>query len=386
MRIAQVVSTFPPYKGGMGTVAFHYSLELGKRGHEVTVVTPHYKRRQMTFHNFKLLGLRAILRFGNAAFCPQFLWKLCGYDLVHLHYPFFGGDVFVALARRIGCIQRLVITYHMDVVGGTGLKSRYFAWHTRHLMPWVLASADRVIVTSRDYAESGVIAPLLTRYPQRFVEVPLGAKASIFKPLPKNAALVRRYHLTPTDTVLLFVATLDRPHYFKGLHLLLDSLKSLPAATHLIVVGRGEMQGYYAGLARQLGLERRVHFAGYVSDFDLAEYYNLCDIFVLPSTDKSEAFGLVYVEAMSCGKPVVGSRLPGVRTVIDDTVNGRLITPGSVAELTAALSDLLVHPELRVAYGAAGLEKVQSRYTWKQVVSELEVVYRDVMGIPSVVE
>lgn len=378
MKIAQVVSTFPPYKGGMGNVAFHYSLELSKRGHVVDVCTPRHRRQQAELHTFRVRGLSAWWQVGNGSLMPQLLWKLRGYDVVHLHYPFFGSDVFVALARRLGLIRRLVVTYHMDIVG-RGLLGWYCRWHNRYLLPWVIASADRVIVTSRDYATAGILAPLVRRRPEAFIDIPLGANVAIFHPQPPDEPLISTLALPPGQPVLLFVAALDAAHYFKGLHLLLPALRRLRHPATLLVVGRGPLRAQYETQARALGVADHVRFVGYVSDFDLARYYNLADVFVLPSVDTSEAFGLVYVEAMACAKPVIGPRLPGVRTVIDDGVTGLLVDPGNEDDIVQALDSLLADPAYRQRLGAAGLAKVQQRYTWPLVAERVEEVYRVIM-------
>jgi len=376
MKIAQVVSTFPPYKGGMGNVAFHYSLELSKRGHAVDVCTP--RHRQSELHNFRMRGLSPWLKIGNGSLIPQLLWQLRSYDVVHLHYPFFGGDVFVALARRLGIIKRLVITYHMDVVG-RGALGTYFKWHSRHILPWVLTSAERIIITSNDYAEAGTLAPLFNRWPTKFTEVPLGANVAIFHPQPRDQDLLKRCALPADQPIILFVAALDQAHYFKGLHLLLPALRRLRQPATLLIVGRGELKAQYEAQARELGVANQVRFVGYVSDFDLARYYNLADVFILPSTDKSEAFGLVYVEAMACGKPAVGPRLPGVRTVIDDGITGLLIDPGNQDDIVRALDQLMLDPALRQQMGIAGLAKVQQQYTWPHIAERLEKIYKEVI-------
>ncbi len=377
MKVAQVVSTFPPYKGGMGNVAFHYSLELSKLGHDVTVYTPRRKRAEMKMHNFTIAGLSPLLSLGNASVLIQLLWRLNQFDVVHLHYPFFGSDVLVALAKRLWARKvKLVITYEMDVVGEGGWRSQYFAWHKKYLMPWVLSSADKIIVTSYDYAQSGDVADFLANNEALFTEIPLGANVKIFHPRPERSELRQQYGIGPDEPIMLFVAALDQAHYFKGLHLLLEAMGSLAQPAHLLVVGRGPLQQQYQKLANQYGISDRVHFVGYVSDFDLADYYNLCDVFVLPSTDKSEAFGLVYVEAMACAKPVIGSRLAGVRTVIDDGTTGFLIDPGNVADLRTKIEMILTDQQQAAQLGQAGLEKVQQHYTWRGVVEQIDQLYR----------
>lgn len=375
MTIAQIVSTFPPYKGGMGNVAFHYSLELSKLGYGVTVLTPHYQGRTNQFLNFKIKSLKRFCHWGNAACLPQLVWQALPYDVVHLHYPFFGGEVPIYFFKKLWPKKKLVITYHMDVVG-RGFLGKFFSWHAKHILPKVIAVADKVLVSSLDYARTSLIADLVEKNPEKFVEIPFGANTKIFYPREKKIELLKKYGWKTEETILLFVAALDRAHYFKGLDHLLATMQNLPTSTKLLVVGRGDLKEYYQTQARELGVAQRVIFVGYINDFDLGDYYNLADIFVLPSVDRSEAFGLVYVEAMACAKPVVAVNLPGVRTVVDDGRTGFLIEPNNLEQLGQRLLELINNPAERQAMGQAGFTKAQEKYCWSVTVNnQLVKVY-----------
>jgi glycosyltransferase involved in cell wall biosynthesis len=131
-------------------------------------------------------------------------------------------------------------------------------------------------------------------------------------------------------------------------------------------------------MAAELGLAARVVFAGRVSDALLPDYYRSADVVVLPSTTMGEAFGLVLVEALACGVPVVASSLPGVRTVVADGVDGFAVRPGSDVELAGAVRRLLEREEERAAMGARGRAKVEASYTWERIAGRLESVYLQV--------
>lgn len=375
MKIAQVVCAFPPYRGGMGNVAHHYSLELANLGHEVTVFTPHYKDREAQMENFKIKSLVPWLSYGLGAWLPQLFWQLRGFDIVHLHYPFFGGALPVyCLKRYLPKETKLVLTYHLDVVG-RGLLGKYFSWHTKHLMPRMIKIADKIIVTSRDYAENSNLAPFIKSMPEKFVEIPLGTDANIFHPLARDQELMAKYQIKPEEKIILFVAALDRMHYFKGLNLLLEAMTKIKSQARLIVVGKGDMKEGYEAKAKELGIGNKVNFAGYVGGNDLPKYYNLADVFVMPSVDKSEAFGIVYTEAMACQKPVIAANLPGVRTVVEDNKTGYLITPGDLDGLVSRIEKILGDKELASKFGQAGLAKVRSEYTWAGIAKKIEEVY-----------
>ncbi|MBU0647092.1 glycosyltransferase, partial [Patescibacteria group bacterium] len=104
MKIAQIICTFPPYKGGMGNVAYNFSKGLADLGNDVSVLTPDYSEKNNKFSNdsklnFKVLRLKPLFKYGNAAFIPQLFWKLDDYDIVHLHYPFFGATKIIILLK-----------------------------------------------------------------------------------------------------------------------------------------------------------------------------------------------------------------------------------------------------------------------------------------------
>src|SRR5688572_13948973 len=119
MRIAQVVASYPPYRGGLGNVARAYAEGLRARGHEVEVLTPDYGGDPPAAAGVR--RLRPLLRLGQLAVLPELARFGAGFDVVHLHFPFFGAAEFVALARARGRIARLVLSYHMDAHAG-GLR------------------------------------------------------------------------------------------------------------------------------------------------------------------------------------------------------------------------------------------------------------------------
>jgi len=124
---------------------------------------------------------------------------------------------------------------------------------------------------------------------------------------------------------LLFVGGLDRAHYFKGFNVMLDALAGLAAANwRLTVVGDGELRPSYAARAAALGLEKKISWAGRVSEADKIRAYQNADLLLLPSINSNEAFGFVLIEALACGVPVIAADLPGVRRVFSDRQEGLL--------------------------------------------------------------
>jgi glycosyltransferase involved in cell wall biosynthesis len=338
MRVAVVVSTFPPYHGGMGNVAFAHADALRHAGHEVTVFAPG-------------IGLRPLLRIGNAAVVPQLLWKLRGFDAVELHYPFFGGAEWVALWKKLyGRHARLSVLYHMDAVG-RGVIGFIFRLYRTLLLRWIFSTADAIMVTSRDYFASSQIAFL--KEDPRIIEVPLGIDTEYFHPgqLKRN--------------VVLFVGALDSAHYFKGVTVLLEAFATfasdLPDAD-LEIIGDGNLRASYEMKAKELGLSNRVHFLGRVTDDSLAKLTREAALHVFPSTDRSEAFGLVTLAAAASGIPSIVSDLPGVRTLIEPGVTGLIVPPNDPQALASAMRSLLSDPSRAQLMGAAARNRAVNLY------------------------
>ncbi|NUM25140.1 MAG: glycosyltransferase family 4 protein [Candidatus Buchananbacteria bacterium] len=381
MKIAIVTPTFPPYAGGIGNVAAFNARQLVSHGHQVTVFTPQYKMVAEEATDLEVRRIKPLIKYGNAAFVPALGWMLKGYDLVHIHYPFFGGAETVWLYQRRFKKQKtkIVLHYHMDVVG-EGIFKLIFKIHRAIFLPKIIKMSDRVIVTSIDYAKNSNIAGMLAKTPAKFIEVPNGVDANHFAPQSKDESLLQKHQINQTDKVVLFVGGLDKAHYFKGIEYLVEAMSILKQATYewrLVVVGEGELRRDYQDLAAQLGIDNKVIFTGYVPNDDLVKYYNVADVVVLPSVDKSEAFGLTLVEGMSCAKAVIASNLAGVRGVIDQEINGLVVQPRDANDLATKVNFILMHQTLAGEYGLAGREKVLRKYNWKIIGEQLDNLYKN---------
>ncbi len=333
--IAILTPVLPPYHGGIGKAALDEAEMLGAE-HDVCIFTPKYKyidRDEEQRGATKIRYIKPLFEFGNAAILPRLEKELRNFDIVYLHYPFFGvAEKFCIKSRVAG--SKLVIRYHMDIVGRGWLKP--FFWpHSKLIMPSILYRAQKIIVSSFDYARNSNIKNLFARIPEKFIEIPFGVDIEKFKPAPKDPGLLTKHNLSLEDKILLFVGSLDPAHYFKGLDVLLQTIYKLQDASYkLIVAGDGSLRAHYEKFSKKLGISNAVRFVGKVSNEELPKYYNLADVFVFPSIDRSEAFGIALLEAMSCGKAVLASRLPGVRTLIQEGENGFLTNPVDTKDIS----------------------------------------------------
>jgi len=375
LKVAHVVSTFPPYRGGIGNVCYNYALGLSRRGHDVTVFTPLYHKNifKQNIDGVKVILLKPLIRYGNAAFIPQLFWSLGSFDVVHLHYPFFGGAEPLLMARLIRRVD-YILNYQMDVVGYGPLKS-FFKLHRKVFLKEIILKAKKVIVSSLDYAENSDIKELLKVHSSVFVEIPNGVDTEKFSPREKDRNLLKELGISE-EKIILFVGGLDSAHYFKGVNYLIDVLGYVKHDhVKLVIVGGGNLLNYYKEYAESKSLGRKILFTGFVPDEKLPQYYNLSNIIVLPSVDKSEAFGITLIEAMACGKPVVASNLPGVRTVVEDGKNGFLVNMRNPADIAAKIDIILRSDEMAKAMGQTGRKKAVEKYSWSKIISQVEELY-----------
>ncbi|NQV90357.1 glycosyltransferase family 4 protein [Candidatus Uhrbacteria bacterium] len=374
VTIAHVVCTYPPYRGGMGGVAFEYVERLRALGYNVHVFT--IRDQEVADDPRHVHRIPSIVHIGNAGMLPSLFHRLAGFDLVHLHYPFFGGAEPVIVRKAMRPDQGLVMTYHMDAVAD-GMKGAIFSAHRRILFPWLINRVDRILVSSLDYAKHSALAELNVM--DRVEEHAFGIDLERFHP-GEEEALREQYSLTHNTPIILFVGGLDSAHAFKGVPQLLESLSGLVEYEwKLVIVGSGDLKETYQAHAATLGLKERVIFAGSVSSEDLPRYYRLADFHVFPSTKRAEAFGLVALEAAASGIPTIASNLPGVRTVVLDGDTGLLVPPGDVVELRNAILLLLEQVDLRERLGMSARGNAQRKYGWDPLMERLLETYDSVL-------
>lgn len=358
----------------MGNAAGQFAKTLAQKGHEVTVITPDYGQADFlsseTDDSYEVRRLKPLFAIGNAASLPQLVWQLRRYDIVHLHYPFYGAVLpvlFASLFKKKG--SKLIVHYHMDSLAA-GVRGFIFRLNKIFIWPILFKAADLVTAASLDYVANSQIANSYVKSPQKFFQVPFGVDADFFRFTP--SIITERKNI-------LFVGGLDQAHYFKGIPILLEALKILKAEHHLdailTVVGSGELQGQYAHQAESLGISKDVVFSGRCSDQELAAHYRNASLLVLPSINQGEAFGLVLLEAMATGRPVVASDLPGVRGVFTDKVEGFRAKPGDASDLAAKIFLILSNQELAETMGQAARHKTETTYRWSEIGRLLEEAY-----------
>lgn len=418
MKIAVVTSTFPPYKGGMGNSAYEIARILA-RENEVSVFTlKQFCHREPgniaheTMLQYKwdchvaslpagsatprndsvhVVQIKPTFSFGfkNGGFVPALYKELKNFDFIYLHYPFFGGAEVVWLFKIFNPKVKLIIHFHMDTPALSRL-GKILSVPSLLVKKSLFKKADKVISASLDYVAHSSIKKIWKKYPDKFSEIPYGVYLDKFHVLPHDIDELRilrdKYNIKEKDRVIMFLGGLDEAHKFKGIDVLLRSLaqndqyqnsrypKSM-LNVKCLICGGGDLRPKYEELAKQLKIDKNVIFAGRVPDEELILHYNLADIFILPSLDKSEAFGIVLLEAMACGVPVMASDLPGVRSVFENGKQGYTIAPGSERHLRGKLEEFLKYPQTRLKMGREARMLVEKKYNWEQVAEKIKKIF-----------
>jgi len=378
LNILHIYKDYFPVLGGIENHVRLLAEGQAARGHQVTALITNPDGLRTTA--IDEAGVRVVRagRLATVASTPLSLalpWQLARArpDVVHLHFPYPIGEVSQWLLRRG---RATVLTYHSDVVRQARILRLY-----RPLLARVLKETDALIVGSPQMRNSAYLAP----HQAKVRLIPYGIPLARFRGRPAATEMARvaeRYLTTgPANTGaapaprLLFVGRL---RYYKGLDTLIEALPALRPA-RLLVVGAGPMAEPWQTLTRAVGVPDRIAWLGEVPDADLPALYHLADLFVLPASHPSEAFGLGQVEAMAAGLPVVCTELgTGTSYVNQDGITGRVVPPRDPGALTSAISDLLADPALRARMGAAAQARA-TEFDLDLMVDRVLALYTDLL-------
>jgi glycosyltransferase involved in cell wall biosynthesis len=367
MKIIQTPVRFRPYTGGVENYVYYLSRELVKLGHEVTVVCanePKTKNYEV-IEGVKIKRLYYPFKIANTNITPKLPYELLNgeFDVMHTHLPTPWSADWSALISKIRG-KPLVLTYHNNIFGSS-VASHLANLYRKTIMKFVLGKADTIIVTNKKQLK---FSPFLGDYIEKIKIIPPGVDTQKFKPTK----------IEKEENSLFFLSVLDMFHEYKGLNYLLEALKIVKKEikdVKLTVGGEGELTDYYKSLSHQLGLQNNVDFIGYVPDSELVKQYNRSELFVLPSySAEQEGFGIVLLEAMACGLPVVTTDIAGVSEEIEKRYAGAVIRPANTAELARAIT-MFLHNERLIRKSGRVARELAKKYGWGRVAKNVSMVY-----------
>jgi len=381
VKIFIALTYYRPHISGLTIYVERLARVLAARGHEVQVLTSRYDPALPLFEvrdGVKIRRVPVLMRVSKGVIMPTIgLWatRLAQWaDVLWLHLPQFDAAGIGLRGRLFG--KPVVLTYHCDIRLPPGLLNRA-ANVVVHLMDHIAArTADVIVAYTEDYARH---SPYLSRYMSKVRVIP--PPVEMPPPDPDRVAAFRRqWHLDGQVTIGM-VARLAAE---KGVEYLLEALprilavypnaRVLFAGPYRNVVG----EAAYARRLQPLFERYRDHwsFVGVLDPAETAAFFASCDVTVLPSINATESFGLVQVESMLCGTPVVASDLPGVRVPVATTGMGRTVRPRDGQALAGAILEVLSRREAYIR----PREEIERHFSTGRAADAYEVLFRELLG------
>ena len=382
MHVLIALTYFQPWKSGLTVYAVRLAQALAARGHTVKVLTSHYNKSLPRFERMDgidVIRVPVIMRVSKGVIMPTLpfeAWKLIREsDVINLHVTQLDAAIIALIARLAG--KPVVVTYQCDLRLPAGLVN-WVANRVSYLADRVSAASASVIVsTSRDYAENSIFLPhYLDKV--RVVSAPITLPGVTEEDL-RNFR--KKYNICPGQQIIGLGARLATE---KGVEYLVEAMTMvLQKYPNARVLSFGQYQNVvgeeaYAQKLMPLikGLGDHWSFLGVISDLEVSAFFHTCNVTVLPSINSTESFGMVQVESMTCGTPVVASDLPGIRQPILDTKMGRIVPPRNPKALAQAIISVLDEGD-RYRGNAA---EIARRFSPQSTAADYEAIFKELLN------
>ena len=365
LKILQLGKFFP-IRGGVEKVAYDLMIGLSEQNIrcDMMCAASQGKNRVIPINEYaNVICCHTWFKAAATMISPAMihtLWKRCrNYDIIHVHHP----DPMACLALLLsGYKGKVVLHWHADIQKQKILLRMY-----RPLQQWLLQRADLIVGTTPVYLKE---SPYLQDVQQKTVCLPIGVKA--MQPIRESVEKIKNTY--PGKKI---VFSLGRLVAYKGYWHLVEAAKYLSDEYVVLIGGTGALKGELEREINEFGLANKVMLLGRVSDEDLPAYYGACDVFCLSSVQKTEAFGIVQIESMSCGKPVVATNIPqsGVSWVNAHGVSGLNVEPGKAEELARAIEEVTQDETTYQKYATGAANRYKELFTQEQMIDKCIKIY-----------
>jgi glycosyltransferase involved in cell wall biosynthesis len=375
MKAAIVAPHFHPRVGGVETYTLNLATHLSDLGWQVVIVTTG-EPADTEIRGLKVYRLPAALTVSNTPAGLRWRSRLRAIyaaerpDVINGHTPV---PYLADLAERVSGPTPFVLTYHNDLYKDDLIGKAVVETLQRTMIARTLRRSGTIIATSDYYAGE---SKYLRRHRGKIRVVPPGVDLATFRPdVPVAGDLAGAY---AGKRVVMFAGSLNKSQQYKGLDVLIRAFARIRRETPdalLVVLGQGDALPSYQAIAAAEGVAADVRFPGFVPPARLAQYFRLATVFAMPSTNRTEGFGMVYAEAGAVGVPVIGARVGGVPSAVREGETGLLVAPKSVEELYRALRRLLDDPQLRARLGAAGAARARTELDWRSLAERTGEIF-----------
>jgi len=377
---------FPPVEGGIATHCFQVAKYMSRLGEDVLVIAPDGPGARefdagLDFNVYRMPSLRSrYLRFLVTSLYA--LLTVIRHRRVDCLYS--------TLWRNSGLpawlVSKVTGVPYFQAVHGTEVMRANLGPGLRWLFA-LTAGRARKLIALGEY--EGVLLGRLGIPQDRVIVVPEGVDPEEYLAdrVPDRGKTIRRkYGLDGRKVILTVGRLVRRKGHDMVIRALPQVLETVPEVVYLIV-GRGSEQDDLRQLAEEMGVQDKVIFAGFVPDEELLAYYELCDAFIMMSREEQddvEGFGIVFVEANACGKPVIGGRSGGVSHAIQDGITGVLVDPCDVGAIRSALVEVLTNHEFAARLGGNGRRRVEQELNYAVIARRIrEVMAKELLSLHS---
>jgi len=364
MKILLVNKLYWPWVGGVEKVVQQIAEGLNKKNDfeiEVLCCQASGRRKEEMVNGVKVHRASSLGIFWGLPISFDFfrLFKKFSRetDIIDFHHPFPLADLAIFLFKPRA---KLVVHYHSDIV-----RQRILEFLFRSLILNTLKRAKKIIVSNPNLIKS---SPYLKKFQEKCEVIPFGVDLAKFEKFDeKEVEKIKEKY----GDFILFVGRLN---YYKGLRYLIEAMKEISA--NLVIIGEGPEKKNLEFRIKNLELRDKIYFLPFQKENELVNCYRACSVFVLPSIFRSEAFGLVLIEAMACQKPAVSTELgTGTSFVNQDRVTGFVVPPRDSRALAQAIKKILKNKNLAQELGQNAREKVEKEFSLEKMLEKTEKVY-----------
>jgi rhamnosyl/mannosyltransferase len=370
MKILEINKLYYPWTGGIEFVAQSIAEGLNDRvDMSVLVCQPKGKSSHETVNGVKVVRASSFGIYFSMPISLDFFikfWRMAKTaDIIQLHVPFPLSDLACLLFARK---KKIVLWWHSDIV-----KQKKIMFFYGPILNMLIRRVDRIVVATQGHIDS---SEYIKPFEGKCVIIPYGIRVEEYDCHQAEPILTAK--LVDAKAKKVFFA--GRLVYYKGVDILLDAI-SMTHGTELFISGDGTLEGALKEQVKSLGIQNRVHFLGKLSDDELKSAFFDCDLFVLPSIQNSEAFGIVQLEAMISKKPVINTSLPtGVPHVSLDSCTGLTVRPGDSNALAKAIQILSDDDDLRQEMGIRAEKRARELFDLKYTINQLFALYLEVLA------
>lgn len=371
MKVLQL-GKFYPAIGGLERVMLDITTGLSRRGEYCDILCTALEKHDYAdvrlSDRSNVLRVPFIKKVAATMIAPAMIFRLRKihreYDIIQIHHP----DPMACLALFLsGYKGPVVLHWHSDI-----LKQKYLLKLYRPLQNWLLRRAKVIVGTTPVYVKE---SPHLQGVQDKIQAIPIGIDE-----LKPDRAQVERIRRAYPDKKIIFAV--GRLVSYKGFEYLIRAASRLGNDYVVLIAGKGERRAHLEAVIEEEGVEDRVRLLGFVEDDELTAYFGACDLFCLSSVWKTEAFAIVQIEAMSCGKPVVATKIPesGVSWVNADRSSGRNVEPGNPDELARVIRHIFSNEQEYERLATGARKRYETMFRKELMINHWMTLYQNILN------